>query len=185
MCPPKHTISRSALTHLPTLTPQIRNFSFASSLLRFFASSLLRFFTSSLLHFFTSSLLHFFTSSILQLAYIHLPKLASLHQLDRNLNLLEVDHEQPPSHVLRIHDAELSARIAQHLRFARRALEHRVAYNVDGPLHLRWRRGSGLMGNVWGKQGKGRGREACNGERRGSDAKGKEWEGQDAVPPGY
>ena len=64
------------------------------------------------------------------------PTRSLLHELDRNLNLLEVDHEQPTAHVHGINDAEFGARKDEYLRLRRFVLKDRVPHNVDTPLHL-------------------------------------------------
>ena len=64
------------------------------------------------------------------------PTRSLLHELDRNLNLLEVDHEQTTAHVHGINDAEFGARKDEYLRLRRFVLKDRVPHNVDTPLHL-------------------------------------------------
>jgi len=59
------------------------------------------------------------------------PTLSLLHELDRNLNLLEMDHEQTTAHVHGINDSEFGARKDEHLRLRLLVLKDRVSHNVD------------------------------------------------------
>ena len=59
-----------------------------------------------------------------------------LHKVGRNLNLLEMDHEQTTAHVHGINHSQFGAREDEHLHLRLCALKDRVSHNVYTPLHL-------------------------------------------------
>jgi hypothetical protein len=59
-----------------------------------------------------------------------------LYELGRNLNLLEMDHEQITAHVHAIYPSQFGSRKDEHLRLRLFALKDRVSHNVYTPLHL-------------------------------------------------